>query len=193
MKKIKDRITLGVASGLIGIILKTAMDELFLRKKISKRSFRETASGVWVSSHRQAISLEGQLLGSMLDLGMGMVGAVGQVYILSKTGKDNLFVKGNFFGVAYGSIITALLSALPTNKVKPKDAKSNLSYLASHAIFGIGTTYAASILGDESLWDTPPSNNYSNPTQPTTFEKTNQAPKPYMNPSIEENQSKSIH
>jgi hypothetical protein len=39
MKKIKDRLTLGIVSGLNGTILKTASDEVFLRKKISQRSF----------------------------------------------------------------------------------------------------------------------------------------------------------
>lgn len=48
MKKIKDRILLGVVAGLCGNLIKTAVDEVSLRKKISQRSFRETASGVWV-------------------------------------------------------------------------------------------------------------------------------------------------
>lgn len=177
MKKIKDRITLGIVSGLLGTALKIASDEIFLSNKISKRSFRETASGVWVSTRRQAKSPYGQILGSLLDLGMGMVGSVGQVYILSKTGKDNLFVKGTFFGIAYGSFITAGLSALPTNKVRPKDAESNLSYMASHALFGLATTYAILALGDKSLWDVPPSNNYIKPTQYTTAETNKESPK----------------
>jgi hypothetical protein len=133
-------------------LLEDRSDELFIRKKISKRSFRETASGVWVNTRKQAKSPQGQILGSLLDLGMGMLGSVGQVFILSKTGKDNLLVKGSFFGIVYGSLITAALSALPANKVKPKDATSNLSYMFSHALFGLGTTYAATLFGDQSLW-----------------------------------------
>lgn len=185
MKKIKDRITLGIISGLAGIILKTVSDEIFLRRKISKRSFRETAAGVWVNTHRQAKSINGQILGSILDVGMGMLGSVGQVFILTKTGIDNLLIKGSFFGMVFGSLTTAFLSALPTNKVKPKDAASNLSYMISHAIFGLGTTYAISLLGDKSLWDTPPNNDYISPTKPTTEEKTKRSSIPYMNISKE--------
>ena len=37
-------------------------------------------------------------------------------------------------GIAIGLFITALVSAFPQNKVRPKDAASNLSYMASHAI-----------------------------------------------------------
>lgn len=170
MKKIKDRMTLGIVSGLIGTILKTASDEVFLRANISKRSFRETASGVWVSSRRQAKNSYGQLLGAIMDLGLGMTGAVAQVQILSKTGKNNLFTKGAFFGVTFGATITAMLSGFNTNKIKPKDSKSNLSYVISNAVFGVAATYSAALLGDESLWDAPPANNYTQPTTPTTAE-----------------------
>lgn len=196
MKKIKDRMTLGIVSGLIGAVLKIASDEVFLRTKISQRSFRETASGVWVSSRRQAKNTYGQLLGTIMDLGLGMVGSVAQVQILSKTGKDNLFSKGAFFGVTFGAAITAMLSGFNTNKVKPKDSKSNLSYVISNTIFGLSATYSAVLLADESLWDAPPANNYIQPTIPTSAEKEKmkQNPKPNMN-SIDnnENYSEFIH
>jgi hypothetical protein len=181
MKKIKDRMTLGIVSGLFGTILKIASDEVFLRTKISQRSFRETASGVWVSSRRQAKNPYGQLLGAIMDLGLGMVGSVAQVQILSKTGKDDLFTKGAFFGVTFGATITAMLSGFNTNKVKPKDSKSNLSYLISNTIFGLGATYSAALLGDESLWDAQPANNYIQPTTPTTAEKKEMKRNPKLN------------
>lgn len=194
VKKIQDRITLGIVSGLIGTILKTAMDEIFLLSKISKRSFRETASGVWVSSRREAKNPYGQILGQIMDIGLGMVGAVAQVQILSKTGKNNLTVKGIFFGITFGAVITAMLSGFNTNKVKPKDALSNLSYVLSNTIFGLSTTYAASLLGDESLWDAPPVNNYVQPTVPTTAEKNKQSSKPYIGVNNNnENQPEFVH
>jgi len=176
LKKIKDRVTLGIVSGLIATALKTGSDEFFLRRKISQRSFRVTAAGVWVDTKRQASSPYGQILGTIMDLGLGMVGSIGQVYVLSKTGKNNLFAKGTFFGITYGSIITAMLSGFNTNKVKPKDARSNLSYVISSGVFGLATTYATALLGDDSLWDTPPENNYLQPTLPTTAEKASQNP-----------------
>lgn len=67
-----------------------------------------------------------------------------------------------------------MLSGFNTNKVKPKDAKSNLSYIISHGIYGLGTTYTAALLGDDSLWDTAPVNDYVQPTQPTTAGKNRQ-------------------
>ncbi|MCR3921428.1 MAG: hypothetical protein NUK65_02790 [Firmicutes bacterium] len=152
MLKIKDRVALGVLAGLGGNLVKTAIDELSYQMRISQRSFRETASGVWVSK-RQSRSVKGQILGGLLDFGMGAVGGIGTVTLLSKTGRDKLLVKGLVSGVAMGSTVTALASAFPQNRVRPKDAASNLSYMVSHAIYGVVTTYVAAKLGDPSVFN----------------------------------------
>lgn len=168
MLKIKDRVTLGVIAGLCGNLVKTAIDEISLRGKISQRSFRGTASGVWVSNKSEATSIKGQILGGILDFGTGVLGGIGTVYLLSKTGKDQLTTKGLVSGITIGSSITALLSAFPSNKVRPKDAASNLSYMVSHAAYGLVTTYVAAKLGDPLLYDPKPYNNYLEPTKRTT-------------------------
>jgi hypothetical protein len=169
--KIKDRILLGVISGTIGNTVKTVIDEVSLRKKISQRSFRETAAGVWVSKKSEASNLEGQILGGLLDFGLGTLGGIGVVHLLSKTGKDQLITKGVLSGISIGSVITALLSVFPQNKVKPKDAASNLSYMFSHAVYGIVTTYVVAGFGHPSLFDAKPLNDYLPPKELTTEEQ----------------------
>lgn len=173
MLKIKDRVTLGVIAGLCGNLVKTAIDEISLKKKISQRSFRETASGVWVSNQKEASNVKGQILGGLLDFGVGTLGGIASVYLLSKTGRDQLATKGIVSGITIGSAITALLSVFPQNKVRPKDAASNLSYMASHAAYGLVTTFVAAKLGDPSLYDTKPHNNYLEPIAQTTEQKNN--------------------
>ena len=168
MNKINDRITLGIVAGLVGTIAKVLVDEISIKKKISQRSYRETAAGVWVQSRKQARSFYGQILGTLMDLGLSSLGSVMMVNLLTKGGKDHLLVKGTFFGISFGSTVTAILSGFQTNKVGPKDPQSNLSYVASNAIYGIVTTLVAAKLGDDLLWDTPPTNNYLKPTMPTT-------------------------
>ena len=117
MFKIKDRVALGVIAGLCGNLVKTVIDEVSLKKKISQQSFRETASGVWVSTQKEASNIKGQLLGGLLDFGMGTLGGVGTVYLLSMTGRDQLLTKGIVSGITIGSSVTALLSVFPQNKV----------------------------------------------------------------------------
>jgi len=50
-----------------------------------------------------------------MNLALCMVGGVLGVKLLSSYGRDKLIPKGLFFGITYGSIISATLSAFPTN------------------------------------------------------------------------------
>ncbi|WP_407310218.1 hypothetical protein [Desulfosporosinus sp. SB140] len=172
MRKINDRIYLGIASGAIGFIAQNLIDILSSKMKISERTYWTTAAGVWVSSRRESEKWSGQLLGALMNLGLSMVGGVSIVAILSKYGRDKLAPKGIFFGVTFGSMITGLLSGFASNKVKPKTAKSNLSYILANAVFGLTSTLAAAKLGDDSLFDVIPQNNYLKPTNQTTEQRT---------------------
>lgn len=155
-------------SGFVGFITLMGTDIISSYIKISQRSYATTAAGVWVSSRRQAEKWQGQLLGTMMNIGLCMVGGVSAVKMLTTFGRDKLLPKGIFLGVTFGSVITAILSGFVQNKVKPKDAKSNLSYLVSHAIFGLVSVLTAAKLGDNSLFDTPPQNDYIPSTEQTT-------------------------
>lgn len=171
MRKINDRIYLGMISGTVGFVALTLIDVISSSMKISQRSYRTTAAGVWVSTRRQAEEWLGQLLGVMMNIGLSMVGGVSVVKLLTTFGRDKLVPKGLFFGAAFGSIVTAVLSGLSSNKVKPKDAWSNLSYMISHFAFGLATIFTAAKIGDDSLFDTPPQNDYSKPTKQTTEQR----------------------
>ena len=171
MRKINDRIYLGMISGTVGFVAMTIIDIISSRMKISQRSYRTTAAGVWVSTRRQAEKWPGQLLGVMMHIGLSMVGGVSVVKLLTTFGRDKLVPKGLFFGATFGSIITSVLSGLSNNKVKPKDAWSNLSYMISHFVFGLATIFTAAKIGDDSLFDTPPQNDYSKPTKKTTEQR----------------------
>jgi hypothetical protein len=87
---------------------------------------------------------------------------------MSKTGRDKLISKGILSGITIGAIATALPTLAPQNKVKPKDAASNLSYVFSNIIYGLLTTFAAAKLGHDSLFDVPPQNDYVKPTEQTS-------------------------
>ncbi|PKM88592.1 MAG: hypothetical protein CVU87_07120 [Firmicutes bacterium HGW-Firmicutes-12] len=171
MYKIKDRVLLGTLAGFTGDIVKTVIDEISHKKKLSQRSFRETAAGVWVKKGSEAKSIKGQALGGLLDLGMSMAGGIGTVYLLTKTGRDHLITKGIIAGIGLGSLLDFAISSLPQNKIKPTDATSHLSYMASHAAYGLVTTVMVAKLGHPSLFDKQPDNDYLEPTELTTEEQ----------------------
>ena len=169
--KLRDRMILGMIAGLGGNAVKTLSDEVLLRKKVSKRSFRATAAGVWVNKEKEATNINGQVLGALFDFGLGSIGGIGITYMLSKTGRDYIVPKGILSGIAIGSIITAFLSIFPQNKVRPKDAASNLAYMFSHALYGITTTALVAKMGHSAMFDAEPVNDYLQPTEQTTEEK----------------------
>lgn len=170
MRKIKDRITLSMAAGIIGAISGLIVDSIFYFSGKSKRSWPTTAAGIWVSSRKDAESLIGQLLGITMAIGMSMLGSFSFVNLLCKYGRDKILLKGLFFGMSFSSMIHATIGGIVNQKLKPTDAISNFSYLLSGSIYGLATAVAASQLGHESLFDAPPKNDYIKPTEKTSEE-----------------------
>lgn len=57
---------LGILAGGLGFVVQTLFDFVSYQQKISKRRYWTTATGVWVSSSRQANKWNGQLLGAWM-------------------------------------------------------------------------------------------------------------------------------
>ncbi len=167
MEKIKDRNTLSIVSGLIGQVGIIAIDTISRHAGISKRSYREASAGMFVSKS-EAQSVRGQALGLIMTAAVSILGAKYIINDMSKNGRDKLIPKGVLAGIGIGAIATAIPNVVPQNSVKPKDAASNLSYVFSNMVYGLLTTFAAAKLGHDSLFDTPPQNDYLKPTEQTS-------------------------
>lgn len=167
LAKIKDRNSLAIVSGFIGLAGTMLVDEVSRRTKISKRSYRVAAAGMFVSKS-EASSFNGQILGGIMNSAVSILGAKYIIKDMSKSGRDNILSKGILAGIAIGAVATLIPNILPQNKVKPKDAASNLSYVFSNMVYGLLATFAVAKLGHDSLFDTPPENDYLQPTEQTT-------------------------
>lgn len=171
MEKIKDRQYLGGIAGLAGGLCMIIVDRISYAMGLSKRLFAETAAGVWVGSKRQAKSFNGHVLGTIMTLSLAMMGGAVKTSILTTYGRDKIIPKGLMFGISFGAIITGLTSGFAMNKVRPKNANSNLSYVVASGIYGIVTALLISKLGDDSIFDAEPQNDYIKPTIPTAEEQ----------------------
>lgn len=174
MVKIKDRNTLAIVTGFIGLAGTMLIDGFSRRANISKRSYREAAAGMFVSKS-EARNLGGQILGVVMTSAVSILGAKYIVSDMSKNGRDKILPKGILAGISIGAIATVVPNIAPKNSVKPKDAASNLSYVLANIVYGLLTTFAVAKLGHDSLFDTPPQNDYLKPTEQTT-EQINLAP-----------------
>ncbi|KJS87830.1 MAG: hypothetical protein JM58_03025 [Peptococcaceae bacterium BICA1-8] len=167
MLKIKDRDSLSVASGLIGMAGMTLVDGISRQLGFSKRSYPEAAAGMFVSKN-ETRSFEGHVLGLIMNSAVSILGANYIIKRMSQNGRDKLISKGIVSGIAIGAFATVIPNVVPQNRVKPKDATSNLSYIFSNIVYGLLTTFAAAKLGHDSLFDTPPQNDYLKPTEMTS-------------------------
>ena len=167
MKKIKDRDTLSIISGLLGLAGIMVVDEASYRAKISQRSYRQAAAGIFVSKS-EAKNVRGQVLGVIMSSAVSILGANYIIKRMSQNGRDQLISKGITSGIVFGAIATAIPNLAPWNKMKPKDAASNLSYVFSNIVFGLIATFTAAKLGHDSLYDVPPQSNYMKPTEKTS-------------------------
>ena len=170
MAKIKDRNTLAIVTGLIGLAGTMLVDGVSRKANISKRSYREAAAGMFVSKS-EAINLRGQILGVIMNSAVSILGAKFIIKEMSKSGRDKIIPKGILAGITIGAIATFIPNVVPKNTVKPKDAASNLSYVFTNIVYGLLTTFAAAKLGHDSLFDTPPQNDYLKPSEQTSEQK----------------------
>lgn len=170
MRKIRDRYLLTVITGLLGLVGVTMLDTLSNKLGFSERSYRQTAAGLFVPSRLGVRSKKGQLLGFMMNGVASIVGAGLLSSLITKTGRDLYALKGIVSGITHGALLMLLQSALPWNKVKPKDARSNLSYVGTNAIYGLICGTAIAKLGDDSLFDAEPANDQIKPTLKTSEE-----------------------
>jgi len=192
MKKINNRVYLSLISGVAGWLAFILTDIIFVKKGISKRSYQTIAAGIIVSSRRKAERWPGQFLGVLIEVGLCMVGGIAMVKMLTTYGRDKLVLKGLFVGLTFGKAVTTILNKISNKKVIPNDTMSNILYIISHAAFALASVFTATKLGDDSLFDTPPQNDYSKPTEKTTeqIKESNgnniQPAYPYVNNELEE-------
>lgn len=185
MGKIKDRYLLTVIAGLLGLVGVTLLDTLTRKLGYSERSYRYTAAGLFVNSKFGARSKSGQGFGFIMN-GIASIFGAGLISgLITKTGRDFYALKGIISGITHGAFLMLLQAYLPWNKMKPIDAVTNLSYVVTNGFYGLicGTTIAK--LGDDSLFDVEPTNDYISPTLRTSEEVDQGFRYPEINTTIE--------
>jgi len=95
--KMKDSITVSIFSGLLGTLAMDVSNLLFWKKGKTEALYGHIAASVYVSPFRTN-QRKNFWLGQIMHLITGSILAYPLTFILKKTGKDNLLVKGAFFG-----------------------------------------------------------------------------------------------
>lgn len=153
MPKMRDRLLLGIVSGVVGGAAKNLVGFMLARNRVTEFSGPERASGMLLPAHK-VITPQGTLVGWLADTAVaGLLGVV-SVYVLSMTGKEKAALKGALTtgGVAWMGLYGAL-GTMGATRVQAMQPSTVLSEFVSHTIFGAVTATTAAYLGHEDLFN----------------------------------------
>lgn len=151
MRKINDRIILGVTAGLVGMIPKMVLDELSYLKGIEKSSFGDIISGIYMPK-RAATSKKGRLFGFVGDMVVGAMFGIPLVYLLTFTGKDRHLIKGGLAGLLGIGFFRGLVANIGPGQLYPRDPATNSAMSLTSTIWGMTAAAAALYWGNHRLF-----------------------------------------
>ena len=152
MKKIRDRLQLGVISGLAGVVVKDLVGGLLIKAGWAEEAGPQRAAGMLLPAYKIYTPL-GRLAGKLADAAVGSLLGIVSVYMLSFTGKDRVVLKGLTSGALAWVGLYGVLSNMGATTVRTVQPKTVISEFISHAVYGVVTTTTASYLGADDLFE----------------------------------------
>lgn len=148
--KIKDRITLGVISGVIAGLPDTIINLLEHKAGITDLTYGHMGANVFLphdKSHRPESLVAGYAANAALT---GLTGILFS-YLLSASGRDHAVLKGIGAGITFWMLVYGLGGKLGLT-AKPKKTVAPILSLLDHILFGSLLGLITEKLADESLF-----------------------------------------
>ena len=147
MVKIRDRVLLGVISGLGGGLVKNAVSELLISRNLAEYGGPARAAGMLVPAHK-ITTPRGRIVGWLADTTIsGMLGVASSLYPLGKAPSRHPNWWSDCLDI-YGA-----LSRMGVTQVQDPEPKTVLSEFLAHAVYGAVSAAIATTLGDEGLFN----------------------------------------
>ena len=151
MKKVRDRLQLGVIAGLTGVAVKDLVGGLITRAGRAEDPGPQRAAGMLLPAYKIATPL-GRAAGWLADAAVGSLLGITSVYVLSFTGKDRAVLKGLTTGALAWVGLYGVLGNMGATNVRTVQPKTALSEFITHAVYGVVTVSTAAYLGDDELF-----------------------------------------
>lgn len=153
MGKIRDRVLLGVVSGLAGGIVKNTLGLLLVKRKLAEYGGPSRAAGMLVPAHK-ITTPKGKLVGLLADTTISGLLGVLSVYTLSLSGKDKAALKGAMIsGATAWTVLYGVLGTMGATRIQSPQPKTVLCEFLEHTLYGAVAASTAAYLGDEDLFD----------------------------------------
>lgn len=147
----KDSITVSIFSGLLGTLAMDTLNLRFWQKGRTETLYGHIAGSIFVNPFRLN-QRKNFWLGQIMHLITGAVLAYPLTLILKKTGKDNLLLKGAFFGAITWEFIYGIGQRFKVFSVRPHLTKTHYAELFSNILYGITTAQALVAFSDPSMF-----------------------------------------
>ncbi len=151
MIKLRDRVVLGLAAGMLGNLAKDGLDYLAYKKGWSELLYGHLAASLFAEPEKVRQPKD-FVVGQLVDMTWGALSGVPVVYLLSWTGRDHYLLKGAAMGVLWWQVVYGLFPRLRMLQVDPQETETNLSALLNHLAYGLVTSAAAVHLGHPDLF-----------------------------------------
>lgn len=151
--KVKDKLILGIVSGLIGNLGKSIIAKILMEFGLGKKSGRAKAIGMFLPKYKLfKLSPLRKLMALISDYTVaGMLGTL-HIFVLCKTGKNHYKTKGLALGIFEWNTLWGAISRLGVTSAYPFEDKDNLNGLINHAVYGVLTNEIAVRLGEDELF-----------------------------------------
>jgi hypothetical protein len=151
----RDTVTLGVVSGLIGNFVKDLSSYLIWRARKTELLYAHLAGSIF-SPPESAHDTGYLVVGQLVDMAVGASIGIPLVYLLKKTGKDNYLLKGAAVGMGAWGLLYGAGPRLGLTSIRPKLYKTHLSALWNNLLYGLVTAHAAVSLADPGMFPESP-------------------------------------
>ena len=152
MKKIKDRLLLGVVVGLGSNIVKNSLNLGWGLIGWSDLGSQQRATGMFLPRDKMA-SRKGKVVGYLADQTVACLIGCATVGVFSCTGKNKPVFRGSSLGATAWLMLYGVLGTFGATKINSKSPNTMLAEFASHLAFGATSGYLIDTIGDDDLFN----------------------------------------
>jgi len=149
--KMQDTVVISVLGGLIGTIPMDLSNYLLWKKGKTENLYGHVAGSMLVNKHRTN-QTKNFILGQFWHYATGAGFGFPAFYLLKKTGKDHLLLKGASVGIATWGILYNIGMKVGLYDAVTRLTKTKYAALWHNFLYGVTTVYSIAKIADPSLF-----------------------------------------
>lgn len=158
MRRINDKIFLGLVVGFLANIPKTIVCQTLYFKGITKRKCSDLAASMFIPTYK-IFTKKGNVFGVLCDFITASFDGIAYIYFLTNSGKVNkrsALIKGFISGIFIFGLFRTIVAKVGTGKAYPKDILTNTVMGINSSVWGVTAGLLTLLLGNKDLFEPKP-------------------------------------